>query len=394
MPKTSYRPLKAKSSANRLVLLSVLFMLILGVSAFADEGGNDILKGTKFEVVGYLDYSNGRSPLPNDEYTEYNEFGLKRAYFTFKKTFPAWIGMRVTMDAHQDDTGDYKIREKYFYAELRGNGAGPFTDLKSEIGLGHIPWLDFEEHINPYRCQGTMAIERAGIFNSADLGVSLRGNFGGKLDEAKAKTGNSHYDGKYGSWHIGVYNGGGYHADENNENKTLQGRVTFRPVPEYIPGLQLSYFTIYGKGNVETEPDYNVNLGMISYESPMLAVTAQYYITDGNAKGNWLDGTDNSLKTAGYSLFGRVAPFNHIDLAFFGRYDYFDSDKDAVISDKGNYSMIVAGFAYNLYKGNMVIFDIETTSYDDDCGGKGKTPVVGNMLGDDLKVQLVYQVKY
>ena len=56
--------------------------------------------------------------------------------------------------------------------------------MKTEVGLGHIPWLDFEESVNPYRCQGTMAIERAGVFNSADLGVSIRGDFGGKLEDA------------------------------------------------------------------------------------------------------------------------------------------------------------------------------------------------------------------
>ena len=43
-----------------------------------------------------------------------------------------------------------------------------------------------------------MAIERAGTLNSADLGVSLRGNFGGELEDAKVRTGNHHYAGKFG----------------------------------------------------------------------------------------------------------------------------------------------------------------------------------------------------
>lgn len=56
------------------------------------------------------------------------------------------------------------MRLKYLYAELRPPDAGPFTDMKSEIGMGHIPWLDFEEHINPYRCQGTMPLsEQEGL---------------------------------------------------------------------------------------------------------------------------------------------------------------------------------------------------------------------------------------
>ena len=79
---------------------------------------------------------------------------------------------------------DFKLRLKYLYAEFRPPNISFLTSMRSEVGMGHMPWLDFEEHINPYRCQGTMFIERAGTFNSADLGVSIRGYLGRQLDEA------------------------------------------------------------------------------------------------------------------------------------------------------------------------------------------------------------------
>lgn len=34
-----------------------------------------------------------------------------------------------------------------------------------------------------------MAIERASTFNSAGLGVGIRGNFTGEMEDAKARTG-------------------------------------------------------------------------------------------------------------------------------------------------------------------------------------------------------------
>jgi hypothetical protein len=383
---------------NRLAFLAVaVFSLTTGLSAnrtYADESGSNPFAGAKIEVLGYVDYSNGKKGITNDQTTSYNEFVLKRGYFTFKKAGPDWLGVRVTMDIHQDDTGDYKVREKYLYAELKAGGIAPFTEMQSEIGLGHIPWLDFEEHINPYRCQGTMAIERAGVFNSADLGVSLRGNFGGKLADAKARTGNDHYSGRYGSWHIGVYNGGGYHASENNENKVMEGRLTARPLPDILPGLQISYLGLFGKGNAASEPDYNVNLGMVSFEHPRLVLTGQYFATTGNAKGNWIDPAGASLKTAGYSVFGEFAPAGAYGLGFFGRYDYFDADKDNLIADKTAYNMIIAGLSYDLHKGNLILASFESTSYEDDSGGKGNIPVAGNNLGDDSKFQMVYQIKF
>ena len=358
------------------------------------------LKGVKFGALWYVDYSNGEAPESGDESSSYNEFKVTRGYLTLQKELFPWFHTRITVDAHQDDKGDYKNRLKYIYAEFRPDDAGPFTDMKSEIGMGHIPWLDFEEHINPYRCQGTMAIERAGVFNSADVGVSLRGYFGGKLEDAEAKTGSHYYDSRYGSWHVGVYNGPGYHAEEENENKPIEGRLTLRPLPDIIPGLQLSYFGIYGEGNDEENaaqdwPDYVVNLGMLSYENPWLILTGQYFTTEGNAKGTWVDQTGEALTTEGYSFFGNLKlPVPDRKLSLFGRYDHFDQDADSKIGDDAEYDMFIGGLAYDIYHGNLLMIAYETTEYGDDAGTKGKMPSPGSKLGDDYKIQAVMQIKF
>ncbi|NDY42978.1 hypothetical protein G3N55_09010 [Dissulfurirhabdus thermomarina] len=375
--------------------------------AIAKENGREAglppaLQGLSIGLLGYLDYSIGKSPKAGGE-ESFDRFTLGRGYLTVKKRITPWLSARITSDITRKADGDWEFRLKYLYAEFRPGDLGFLTDMKAEFGQGHNPWLDFEEHVNPYRCQGTMAIERAGVFNSADLGVSLRGNIGGKLPDAKEKTGNHHYDGLYGSWQVGVYNGGGYHADEANQNKAVEVRLTARPLPWLLPGFQLSYLGMFGEGNKDyngDKPDYMVNLGMLSYEHPLFIFTAQYFQTTGNAAGSWVktDALGNlvdELQTQGYSFFGRVRlPFVTNRLSLFGRYDHFDQDNDDDIAKDTAYDLYIVGLSFDVAKGNLLVLDYETTNYDDDTGLKHKLPATGTKLGDDYKVQLVYQLAF
>jgi len=386
-------------SAWIALLLLFTGTLISTVAHAEPDSGTSALEGISFEALGYVDYSAGKKPAAHNLDANYNRFQLTRGYFTFKKKVVDWMSVRITLDITQDETGDYKRRDKYFYAELRPADIGFLTNMKSEAGIGHMPWLDFEEHINAYRAQGTMPIERAGIFNSADVGVSLSGYFGEKLEDAGAKTGNTHYAGQYGSWHVGVYNGGGYHAAEANENKVLEGRVTVRPLADALPGLQLSYLGILGKGNVAPQsslPDYEVHMAMLSFERPGAAATGQVFVTKGNAKGKLVDpATGEALKTLGYSLFGTVGiPGADHRLSAFARFDRFDSDADGIVAKEATYTMVMGGAAVTLYEGNMLLVGLESTDYGADFGAaKGAAPEVGTKLGKDHKFQVVYQIK-
>jgi hypothetical protein len=302
-----------------------------------------------------------------------------------------------------DLEGSYMVRIKYMYAVLKPEDLGPFTQMKIEMGIGHIPWLDFEEHINPLRCQGTMAIERAGVFNSADMGASIMGNFGGELEDAVGKTGNKSYAGRYGSWHVGVFTGAGYHAAEKNQDKVFESRVTLRPLPDMIPGLQFSYFYLSGLGNKSYEyqkdtywPYYRAQIGMASFEHPNITITAQYFMTDGNAKGTWVYGKkgNNALPTAGYSYFLDLkGPLGEGVLHAFARYDRFDIDpEDKLELGDTAYVMTIYGLAFDFYKGNMLMIAYENTDYEDDAEVKTKLPVRDNKLGREDKFQVVYQI--
>lgn len=419
----------------------------------ADFKVPEVLKGLKVGVLAYVDYSVGNRPIfyrPNptaawNAFTPYtrtrghvgwNDFRLTRGYLNIAKEITPWLHARYTPDIHQDNTGDWKFRTKYLYAEFRPPDLGKvLTHMKSEVGMGHIPWLDFEEHINPYRCQGTMAIERAGLMNSADLGVNIRGYFGGRLANAQEVIGDDHYDGRYGSWHLGVYNGSGYHAPENNENKPVEYRVTVRPLPDYLPGFQASYFGLYGKGNASSAdrfgapfanyyPDWIVHLGFLSYQHPWFTLTAQTWGAKGNQSGNWVTQVNmplsggyygagrraNSLWTRGYSLFGDVkVPLkikNDYRLHAFYRTDWFNADSAQEIARSAKYTKLITGLAYQIYKKNMLLLVYEKTWYGRDYGapnGAGYNGAGGAVasrltngahLGDDERFQVVLQIAY
>ncbi|MDY6861436.1 MAG: hypothetical protein SV062_00435 [Thermodesulfobacteriota bacterium] len=357
------------------------------------------LKGLKIGALWYLDYKAGE-----EDDDSYNGFSITRGYLDIKKELTPWLSLRFTPDIKRKSDGDLEMRIKYLYARIHfPDIGGLLTENFVEIGQIHMPWLDFEEHINPYRCQGTMFLERNHMFNSADQGIALFGYFGGEMNEDFQKNVNHHYAGYYGSYSLGVFNGGGYHAGENNNNKTVEGRVTLRPFPELLPGLQISYFGIYGKGNLKEDEEYyfrgtflassNIkrqlsslpkwwaNTAYISYEAPFYSLAFQYGHVKGSQKGLYKYDDKNVVderQKRGFSVFAMVRVPQYEQFRIWGRYDIWDPDTSNS-SDIERRSIF--GISYDLYKENMLLFAYENTSYDE------KSP-------DDSFFQTVFQVKF
>ncbi|MFP4019661.1 MAG: hypothetical protein ACLFUH_10470 [Bacteroidales bacterium] len=299
--------------------------------------------------LGYRNSSYEPDPL--------NKFTLKRSYITFKhkfnKTFDVRFTQDITLDKEGDDAGNVETRLKYCYLNMNLEDFIFINNPYIEGGLVHRPWLDFEQKINHYRVQGSMFLERIGMFNSADFGITFGGLFGGEIDEDYQKNVSSSYPGRYGSFAIGVYNGGGYHALEYNESKTIEARLTIRPFPENLPGAQFSYTVAHGKGNTELEPDFHLHSGFFSYENRNVVLTAQYYTGEGNSSGSFIDNTGNALSNDGYSFFGEYR-IPKTSFAVFGRYDKFISCD--VMFDKQRY---IGGLAYYFYKKNKFVIDVD-----------------------------------
>ncbi len=280
-------------------------------------------------------------------------FKLKRGYLTFKKQFSDVYSARytqdITIDNEGDDAGNVELRFKYCYLKTRIPSFAFFSHSYIEAGLVHRPWIDFEEHINKYRVQSKMFLEKTGIINSADFGLTFISMLGGRIDREYQRSVNEAFPGKYGSVAIGVYNGGGYHALEINNNKTIEGRLTLRPFPENLPGLQTSYSMAYGKGNDTLISDFQVNLFFLSYETRFAVLTAQYYFGKGNKCGN------NELRNDGYSFFGEFL-IPKTDFTLFSRYDHFHTEEEPSCNN------IIAGVAYYFYRDNKILFDFDRIS--------------------------------
>jgi hypothetical protein len=324
------------------------------------------LDGLSVGALWYLSY----------QYTDDgNQFLIKRGYIDIKKKVLSWgknsFEARVTPDVNQDNTGDLKLRLKYIYGKFN---FGAKWEPWLEWGLVHMPWLDFEEHVNLYRMQDTMFLERNNTFNSADMGATFGGFLGPKIEGPNAPHA---YPGKYGSFVVGVYNGTGYHGIETNKNKALEGRLTLRPFPNQLQGLQISYFGVTGKGNTPAQPDFTVNLGFLSYEFNLGTLTAQYYEGKGTGSGTAVDASGNALQRKGYSFFGefRFPPSKQARVIF--RYDWFDPDKTVSNNENKTY---IAGLAWNLGHDNIILADYQ----------KVKTPG----KSDVDRYQLTLQVNY
>lgn len=378
--------------------LAIMILASLPGTALAADTGN--VDPLKVSLLGYGEYDAGQTGTPQGGHSSNNAFTLTRGYVTLTKGITPWLSGRVTTDIYEDNNsgnskGSWNVRLKYLYALAKIPNLGILTGMKSEVGLGHTPWIDFEESVNPYRAQGPMLTDRGGIQTSADIGASVLGNFGGTLTDAGSRVGTSSYDGRYGTWHLGVYNGSGYHASEANQNKVVMARVTARPLPDTLPGLQFSYFGAFGKGNTAAAPEFHLNQGMVSYQHPEFILYGIYFQSKGNFSGTLVDGAGNSLSASGYTFFGNYRlPVLERKLAVFGRYDHVNDDDDHVVASNADYSMYVGGASYELYKGNQILVDYENVSYGDNSAGIGRAPKSGTDLGNDHRIQVVYQFQF
>lgn len=286
-----------------------------------------------------------------------NQFNLKRGYFTIKTDLSPKISVRytqdITLDKEGSDAGNVEIRMKYLYMKYKPFSKGFLKDLWAEFGLVHTPWLDYEQKINKYRMQGKMYVEDIGMFGSADFGITVGGLIGGKLDKDIQKKIGKHYPGKYGSYSFGIYNGPGYHEYELNNNKAFEARLSIRPLPEFLPGFQISYTNAFGKTNYQKPgpgADFNLHMFYLSFEHPYITTSAQYYFGQGDPYGDfYLD--RNPYDNDGYSFFGEFR-IPKTSLGMVGRYDKFISHQTMDFEREAFFF----GTSYRFLKNKVLLF--------------------------------------
>jgi len=352
-----------------------------------DFGDKLKIDSVKIGGLWYLSYQHGNSYSGTvDQTASYSTFRIKRGYLNIRADLQPWLEVRITPDVTQDATGDLKVRLKYLYAKFKAQGNNILNKPYIEVGVVHMPWLDFEEHINRFRMQDTMFMERNHLFNSADMGFTVGSNFGRELPEEYRENVNDHYAGRYGSWQFGIYNGGGYHASEKNRNKVVEGRGTLRPLPNSLPGFQVSLFGIHGKVNLPDPdapaelPDYRVLAGMISYEHKYFVLSGQWHWGEGNASGTASNPDGRARPHNGSSYFSEVRFTAERNLSFIWRYDRFRTDADDPQSDL--HERLILGFAWQMFKKNYWLVDYDRLMHS----------IAG--ISDEDRVQVTLQISF
>lgn len=335
-------------------LLLLLFIFIsLTVSNFAQPA--DLKIGGHV----FLNYNSGKTKGASK-----NKFEMKRGYVNIIKSFDKQLSLRVTpditLDKEGEDTGSLQFRLKYAYLQYKFADMGFISKPFIQAGVVPRTFFGFQMKINPYRIQGNMFLDRYKVNGTTDYGITAGGLLGGLIDKDYQSKVNKNYPGKYGSFAVGIYNGGGYNKIENNENKVIEGRLTIRLLPALLPGFQLTYFGTLGKGNTADEPDWTVNTAYVSYEAERFVLTGTYYTGTGSRNGKVVNAEGESLEQEGISFFGKLelvkSKFN-----IFGRYDDFKTKDVEDIKRKG----IIAGAAYTLRKGINLVLDYDASKEDD-----------------------------
>lgn len=351
----------------------------------------DALKNLHIGGLAYISFQNGSKYAGTaDETTAYNDFVLKRGYLDVQDDITPYLVGRITTDVTRDSTGDWKPRIKYLYAKFHWDdkGTGFVSQPYVELGQAHVPWHDYEESINGFRMQDEMFIERNGIFNSADMGVMVGGNFGGQMSADYKKNVDGAYAGRYGSFQAGFYSGGGYHAADKNQNKVFEGRISVRPFPDAVPGLQFTGFGVSGKGNVASVPgkelpDWTGWDGMLSYESHYVTATAQVLDFKGNQGGTALNPDGSARRQKGYSFFVRGSFPPSARWGAIARYDRFDPNPDALPTVAVDIQKtLIGGVFYKVYKDNQFLLDYQVKQHNDPT------------IPDEKRVQLTFQLKF
>lgn len=181
-----------------------------------------------------MDLTQQSAPRINDadgNRVKLSAFNVGRAYINLTGNLNHRIQFRITPDIVRETgtgsslSGSYTFRLKYAFGQYN---LDDWTTKGSWVrfGLQQTPYVDYMEGLYRYRFQGPLMVDREGYLTSSDFGVSGHYNFAGDR----------------GDVHAGLYNGDGYTKADANDQKALQGRVSFRPGSGMWKGLSLGAF--------------------------------------------------------------------------------------------------------------------------------------------------------
>lgn len=285
--------------------------------------------------------------------TFHNQFTIKRGYVNFRHKLNDEVNIRitqdVTIDREGDGLGDIELRLKYAYVEYKIPEIGFLNDPAISGGVTNRPWINFEQDINDYRSQKSMFLDQNDFLPSADYGIAFETGFGESLNE----PGLSSNDSRYGSFSAGVYNGGGYSAIENNNNKVVEGRLSLRPAAELVPGFQITAFGAIGKGNASYSPDFNIYGTALTLESQRLNALFQGFQSTDDIRFEDVILSNKPYDFQGWGAFVEFQPVKKYPIYLTGRAEQlYDEDRQRWIVQEN-----IVGIAYIFKNRSKIMLD-------------------------------------
>lgn len=279
--------------------------------------------GKKIQLAGYTQVRYQQL----DEKGKIDGFDIRRARLDVKGTISPYWSYRVQFDL----AGSPKLIDAY--AELKLNDYFNFT-----IGQAKIPFslenlsssnklelIDRSQVVEALTARGK---DVGGNQNGRDIGIQL----GGTLLKSK--------DRPVLDYRVGVYNGSGINAVDNNEKKDFASRLIVHPAA----GLNISgalyngsrYIAEVKTGTTVTSPAKNVDRDRYGFD-------VNYDFRNLALRGEYIHGTDDKIDREGYYLQASYY-FLEKKLQLLAKYDFYDADLSV---DKNASTWVVLGANYN-----------------------------------------------
>ncbi len=176
-------------------------------------------------ILGNYQYhtENSASSNPNGSF---NKFDLERAYLTFAGPAGDRTSFRVTSDVFQQTNAanaayyaGWVVRLKYAYLQYDYLKSADWNAF-ARVGIVHTVLIDHEENFWP-RWISQTAVERAGLFSSADGGIATQLSMPNKM----------------GAVYATITNGPGYASRETDHFKDYAARLTLTPLANSDAGI-------------------------------------------------------------------------------------------------------------------------------------------------------------
>jgi hypothetical protein len=346
------------------VLLATAPAAVAQVTPAAGYTPPDDTPSVKIGAVLFADFTTQQTPKATDaDGNIYNpsSFNVSRGYINVTGNLNHLISFRITPDVTRESgtgsslNGSMTFRLKYAFMQINLDDWLPKGSW-IRVGMQQTPLVDNLEGIYRYRFQGTIFPERAGYMSSADTGVSFRTAF----------------PNNYGDIHVGYYNGEGYSKAETNDQKALEARVGFRPLPRQpiLKNWQLKAFYTYDH-YVPNAPRTRLVLDT-TFEHPYLNIGFDFLDTHDQTSAK--PGSQN-LNGRGWAVWATPRkPFdNGSSVEALLRYDYVEPNHDiatvdgSTVTGLGQNKIAIAGLSYWFPKtgsvSSAVMIDFESLTY-------------------------------